>query len=1424
MNTFKKILIALVPFAGLLEAESVTMGVFANRGVDDDAVLSGLSATGFTITYTDEVSGTEGRGGVRNDIEDVLFSKVGDKLIYSFTYNSIVTSISKNNVLEAGFNFTNNFCIDFVTGYGSATDGRVKSVPTADPFTGGTVVGEVDFNFAEPSLTFSTGNTIDVTIELTLVGIDGSDYDYRVDVTYTSMTETSTLSRTVSDIGSNTVQLLYHVINDNDVNVEGDTWSVKNATLSYESLAAPFTLEATAQNGAVALDWDDSEDPSFDSFTVYRSEEGGANFVAVASGLTQSAYTDTGVANGTNYYYVVTETRSGEESSYGNEVFATPGSGSLIKYDLSLLDNFDGTPYNTRMTYPDPFDGGFFVMDPSDNVGRMDRMGKCVFGEGHSRAKIQTQVGLLHAKENHLGFTGSDVLNKEASLNNVLFKNSGTIYYAPLDTIFWLGREKDDEFDNQTAFNDMAYGLIITDTDDNGIASAGDVLELVSILYSTGTESVFGKTADQLTAIINFSPEVVGLTAQMDDSNNVILDWDDSLNPDVAFYTVYRSDESGSNYISVASGLTQSTYTDNGLLDGTTYYYVVTQTDSRANESELGDEVTPVPFVRPLAFPSLNTNYPIYSQLYSDVQIGNDVAAGKGLWSSEAPEALAAAYAYMHPQSSHRGDPAFLARLKVLLAATFDGWNATSRDSDLRDIGYCFQMTYAYALLKHYRSDVLTEDEISDWDAAMVRFADHNLSYSQLLFDDHILADLWLNGHIRLALGVYFAGVATGNSTYQTKAQQAIDIVMTQAVAGDGATHYVGFNNEAATYHGESIKYMLWWWLMTDSPEMKAALDKTIPYVPLSVEPAGFLEQSTAISYKHMYNGIRGQYAALLKAYLYGDRYNYYFGQDVEDSPSKIYELLLAILYRGPMTALTPPTDFILYDRAIMGPRGRWADWAFVATGRDVQSPEPEHADQGYDGRMTGKNTFVGAMALGAFANNTPLKGALDGVAPEFKRGTGVTNDWARSRSDDGMYRFLSQDENTSTITRNEFGTLATSYRLSERVSSNATSDWGAGTDWLGEQLWLLTGDRLVGLVQIRNETAASVYGLDTRIVLTGGRKNIIGQYYDLVETSSNEYEFAELRLRIGENTFGGPRTIQRVGMQNSAGDDYGAILRLHDAADSADDTLIQYPAGTRRWAVIECTRDGRSFANSLNNVHENDNNVAVLEVREADRSFYLIQNLTASARNYTGNFTGVADTPATLHRSWTDSVDIITPEPGNAIAINVDLPPYGHAIVVSGAAAANHSENQNHYENIFPETAASGMSNYLDWIYNQPSVGGDIYPDGDPDGDGIANLIEYGFGGDPADPANWTIQQPTLTIVGANAAFSYPRLQDSEMYGLSYSVEVCDDLASGVWETNSVLEPSFGEINSEFESVTHLFSIMEKSRAFFRVRIELVP
>ena len=86
--------------------------------------------------------------------------------------------------------------------------------------------------------------------------------------------------------------------------------------------AAPAAFLAAPGENAVPLRWQ----PSFGatSYTVKRATSSGGPYSNVATGITASSYTDTTVASGTTYYYVVTAINSAGASANSPEDSVTP--------------------------------------------------------------------------------------------------------------------------------------------------------------------------------------------------------------------------------------------------------------------------------------------------------------------------------------------------------------------------------------------------------------------------------------------------------------------------------------------------------------------------------------------------------------------------------------------------------------------------------------------------------------------------------------------------------------------------------------------------------------------------------------------------------------------------------------------------------------------------------------------------------------------------------------------------------------------------------------------------------------------------------------------------------------------------------------------------------------------------------------------
>jgi len=85
--------------------------------------------------------------------------------------------------------------------------------------------------------------------------------------------------------------------------------------------AAPAGLQATAGNAQISLTWNSSAGAT--SYNVKRSTTNGGPYTTVASPTTAS-YTNTGLTNGTPYYYVVTAVNSAGESNPSSQATATP--------------------------------------------------------------------------------------------------------------------------------------------------------------------------------------------------------------------------------------------------------------------------------------------------------------------------------------------------------------------------------------------------------------------------------------------------------------------------------------------------------------------------------------------------------------------------------------------------------------------------------------------------------------------------------------------------------------------------------------------------------------------------------------------------------------------------------------------------------------------------------------------------------------------------------------------------------------------------------------------------------------------------------------------------------------------------------------------------------------------------------------------
>ena len=172
------------------------------------------------------------------------------------------------------------------------------------------------------------GNNVNVAAG-TLSGAESNDYGQFAIGTFTADAATQTLSLTANNFSNAHINAIL-VVNPSPP----------------PAPSVPTHLGAIGGNTTVSLDWDDNVQPGFANFVVKRSLSPAGPFTAIP-GATPSAstYTDTGLTNGTSYYYVVTAVNSlSQESAPSSAAHGIPiatGTSTPPNFIFILTDDQD---------------------------------------------------------------------------------------------------------------------------------------------------------------------------------------------------------------------------------------------------------------------------------------------------------------------------------------------------------------------------------------------------------------------------------------------------------------------------------------------------------------------------------------------------------------------------------------------------------------------------------------------------------------------------------------------------------------------------------------------------------------------------------------------------------------------------------------------------------------------------------------------------------------------------------------------------------------------------------------------------------------------------------------------------------------------------------------------------------------------------
>jgi beta-galactosidase len=345
--------------------------------------------------------------------------------------------------------------------------------------------------------------------------------------------------------------------------------------------SAPTGLTATASSSsAINLSWTAVTPPSncsINSYSVYGSPTSGftpSSSNLLASGITSTTYSNTGLSAFTSYYYLVkaidgdgTSASSAQASATtqasasGNEIVAIDSGGPAVSNasggDASFVADEDVAGGGTDTSTNTIVTAGVTNAAPAA-VYQSERAGQFTYTIPSLTAGTQYVV-LLHFAEFYFTAAGQRLFN--VAINGTTVLNNFDIYAA-------AGANKAlvEQF---TATANSSGQIVIAYT--NGT---------VDQAKSSGIEI---RSASSGCSTLSSVP--TGLTATASSSSAIGLSWTAPTPPancTISSYNVYSSATSGfapsaSNLI--ASGVTTTSYSNTGLAASTTHYYVVEAVD-----------------------------------------------------------------------------------------------------------------------------------------------------------------------------------------------------------------------------------------------------------------------------------------------------------------------------------------------------------------------------------------------------------------------------------------------------------------------------------------------------------------------------------------------------------------------------------------------------------------------------------------------------------------------------------------------------------------------------------------------------------------------------------------------------------------------------------------------------------------------------
>jgi len=127
----------------------------------------------------------------------------------------------------------------------------------------------------------------------------------------------------------------------------------------------------------------------------------------------------------------------------------------------------------------------------------------------------------------------------------------------------------------------------------DGVVDASDVQAAINMTLGLVpcTVNIVGANTCNVVVVQRIVNASLGGACFTGNGHNVTLKWNASASTNIASYSVYRGTASGGPYSLLSTSVVPTSFTDNSVQPGATYFYVTTAVDANNNESTYSNEV-----------------------------------------------------------------------------------------------------------------------------------------------------------------------------------------------------------------------------------------------------------------------------------------------------------------------------------------------------------------------------------------------------------------------------------------------------------------------------------------------------------------------------------------------------------------------------------------------------------------------------------------------------------------------------------------------------------------------------------------------------------------------------------------------------------------------------------------------------------------